>query len=317
MRTYMARLGSFQFGMDTAAFNELKRASAWRWEAKNRIGRAPAMQSTGRDADTITLSGVIFPHWRGGLGQMAALRAMAGTGDPQPLVYAFENSGQYCGRWCITAVEETRTVLFDNGQPRRIEFSLTLREYGEDSNAADLLGQAVASVVGASVGAPAAAAQASAMAATVQGVTTQAGALAALSAVSSTITSVTGAISGGISAVMNSDAVRLAKTTVSTVNDLKARARALETGANGLRAALGDVSRLPSALSSLGTAASAASDTMTKTSAGLALTADRFRGAAPGTLHAQQSNSAATVLTQLSGASASIQTTATHLRSLF
>jgi len=317
MRNYMARLGEFQFGIDTAAFTELKRSSAWRWEAKNRIGRAPAMQSTGRDADTITLSGVIYPHWRGGLGQMAALRALAGTGQPQPLVYAFENAGQYCGRWCVTSVEETRTVLFDNGQPRRIEFGLTLREYGDDGDTDGLLAPAAAALPAAAIDAPAVAAQATALADTAQTVTTQAGALDAMASVAATIGSVTSAISNGISAVMNSDAVRLAKTAVSTVNELQARARALENGARGLRAALGDVTKLPAALSNLGTAAGAASDTMSKASDGLTLAADRYRGAAPGTLHATQSKSAAGVLTQMADASASIQTTAAHLRILF
>lgn len=315
MRTYMARLGSFQFGMDTAAFNELKRASGYRWEAKNRIGRSPAMQNVGRDADTIALSGVIYPHWRGGLGQMAALRAMATTGEAQPLVYAFENSGQYCGRWCIVSIEETRTVLFDNGAPRKIEFGLTLREYGEDASAGVV--SQVVSAVGAAVNAPAAVAQASAMAAGVQSVATQPAALAAMSSVASTTTSVTSAISGGISAVMNSDAVKLAKTAVAAVNELKARARALENCATGLRAAGSDITKLAAALSSIGTAASSATDAMNRASAGLGLNAGQYRGTSPGTLHSAQATSAAAVLTQLASASAFIQSTASKLRSVF
>ena len=33
----------------------------------------------------------------------------------------------------MTAIEETRTVFFDDGTPRRIEFRLSLVEYGEDA----------------------------------------------------------------------------------------------------------------------------------------------------------------------------------------
>ena len=325
MRTYMARLGNFQFGMDTAAFNELKRASSFRWESKNRIGRRPAMQNTGRDADTISLSGTIYPHWRGGLGQMAALRAMAASGKAQPLVYAFENAGQYCGLWCITSIDETRTVLFDNGGPRKIEFSLTLREYGEDGDAAQLVPAFAADVtnvlsqsnLGTAVDTAGAVTQASTMAAGVQGITTQAGAVSAMSSVASTITSVTRTISGGISAVMNSDAVKVAKTTVASVNELRARAKALENGANGLRAALKDPSRLPAALSSMGTAASAATDAMTKASAGLVLTGGKYRGTSPDTLYSKQVNSSSGVLTQLASASTSIKSTVNKLGSLF
>jgi len=319
MRTYMARLGSFQFGMDTAAFNELKRASNYRWESKNRIGRSPAMQNTGRDADTISLSGTIYPHWRGGLGQMATLRAMAATGEAQPLVYAFESSGQYCGLWCITNIDETRTVLFDNGGPRKIEFNMTLREYGEDGDAAQLVSTFSADLtnVATVVDAGAAVTQAATMAAGVQGITTQAGALSAISSVASTITSVTSTISGGISAVMNSDAVKVAKASVASVNELKARAKALENGANGLRAALKDPSRLPAALSSMGTAASAATDAMNKASSGLVLTNGKYRGTSPGTLYSSQVNASSGVLTQLANASTSIKSTVNKLGSLF
>jgi phage protein U len=133
MRTYMARLGSFTFGIDTAAFQELQRTSTYKWQAKDRIGRQPAQQNTGRGADTITLNGVIYPHYRGGIGQVAALRAQAVSGLPLPLIYAFESVGQYCGLWCVTGIEETRTVFFDNGTPRKIEFRLSLVEYGEDA----------------------------------------------------------------------------------------------------------------------------------------------------------------------------------------
>lgn len=132
MRTYMAMLGDFAFGIETAAFQELQRSSKWRWQGQNRIGREPAQQLTGRDADTITLTGVIFPHYRGGLGQIGRLRTLADTGEPQPLVYAFDNVGQYCGRWCVTEISESRTVFFDNGAPKKIEFTVQLTEYGED-----------------------------------------------------------------------------------------------------------------------------------------------------------------------------------------
>lgn len=132
MRTYMAMLGGFRFGIETAAFQKLQRSSAARWQALNRIGRRPAMQNTGRDADKISLSGVIYPHYKGGLGQMSALRAMLNAGTPVPLVYAFDRVGQYCGLWCVTSISEDRTVFFDNGTPRKIEFSIDLQEYGED-----------------------------------------------------------------------------------------------------------------------------------------------------------------------------------------
>ena len=128
----MARLGDFTFNINTAAFQSLERASSWRWQGIDRIGRKPAQQFTGPEADSITLSGTIYPHYRGGLGQIGRMRRMADKGEPLPLIYAFEAVGQYCGLWCIKGITEGRTVFFSNGAPRKIEFSLTLVEYGRD-----------------------------------------------------------------------------------------------------------------------------------------------------------------------------------------
>lgn len=129
----MAKLGSFSFGIDTAAFQQLQRQSTYKWQGQDRIGRKPAQQNTGQGADTISLEGVIYPHYRGGIGQIEALRQQAGRGLPLPFIYASESVGQYCGLWCVTNIEEVRTVFFDNGTPRKIEFRLSMVEYGEDA----------------------------------------------------------------------------------------------------------------------------------------------------------------------------------------
>lgn len=131
---YMAKLGEFMFSLDTAAFQELQRTTEYRWASLNRIGREPAAQFLGRGDDTIELSGAIYPHFRGGLGQIGLLRQMAETGEPQDLVYAFESVGQYVGRWSIKSIKEGRTVFFDDGTPRKIDFSISIVAYGEDSD---------------------------------------------------------------------------------------------------------------------------------------------------------------------------------------
>ena len=62
------------------------------------------------------------------------MRDAAARGEPLALVYGFERAGQYCGRWVITKVHEGRTDFFQNGAPRKIEFSLQLEAYGDDSD---------------------------------------------------------------------------------------------------------------------------------------------------------------------------------------
>lgn len=310
MRTYMARLGSFEFGIDTAAFKELQRNSAYRWQAKNRIGRRPAMQNTGREADSISLSGVIYPHWRGGLGQMSTLRAMADTGMPVPLVYAFDTTGQYCGLWCIAAIDETRTVFFEGGGPRRIEFRVSLKEYGED---ADALAVAIdVANVASKVDADGAVSEAAALEGEVGALSTAEQASGILSKVVSTATSVTSTISGGIDTVLNSDAMRLAKNSVTSVAQLKSTAANLQNSVKGLKNA-NSPSAVLSALGSMTNAASSATDVMTSTTARLTGQQDLYSGKSKDSLYTKQTKSAVSTINKFAQASLSLKNIGTKL----
>ena len=128
MQNVMMRLGSFVFTLDGAAYARLERATAFRWAAQERHGREAALQFLGPGEDTLTLPGTILPHFRGGVGQVEALRALAAGGEPLLLV---DGLGRIHGLWAVTSVGETREVLFADGTPRRIEFTLGLRYFGE------------------------------------------------------------------------------------------------------------------------------------------------------------------------------------------
>lgn len=314
MRTYMARLGAFSFGIDTAAFQELQRASTYRWEQKNRIGRKPAQQNVGQGADTITLQGVIYPHYRGGLGQIEAMRRQAASGEPLPLIYAFETVGQFCGQWCITSIEETRTVFFDNGTPRKIEFSLSLVEYGEDSGAASVAAVvgSVASAVNTAGAAQAAASAQSAAAAA----TTQAQALTTMQRVATAATTVANTVTGAVNAVVNNPAVRLAQTAVREVANAGRTVNAVINAAEQVKNASNPVAAL-SALSSLSSSAGAMSDAVGAATQRLGAAAGNFGGSSANTLYRQEIGSATTALGQLSGAAASVKVAANTLKGFF
>ena len=125
----MMQLGAFQFGIATAAYQELRRTAAWRWPTQERFGKAATMQFTGPETETMDLPGVIYPEWRGGFGQLDTMRSIAGEGKPLALV---AGDGASMGKWVILRVEETQTVFGDAGAPRRVEFSLALQRYPED-----------------------------------------------------------------------------------------------------------------------------------------------------------------------------------------
>lgn len=122
-------LGGFQFEINTAAHEQMQRQNAYRWEKQDRLGREPAMQFIGKGEEKISLNGTIYPHFRGGLGQINSMRRMAEDGEPLQLI---DGLGNVFGRYCILQVQETQTTFLGPGIPRRMDFSLELSRYGED-----------------------------------------------------------------------------------------------------------------------------------------------------------------------------------------
>lgn len=124
----MLQLGSFQFGINTAAFQTLSRSNEWRWPSQDRFGKPPVLQHVGQGSETITLPGVIYPEWRGGLGQLDAMRELAGKGDPLTMV---DGRGNTMGLWAIERIEEKQSVFADAGVARKVEFTIALRRFFE------------------------------------------------------------------------------------------------------------------------------------------------------------------------------------------
>lgn len=123
----MMALGAFRFGMRQEAYQEFERQTGYRWEKLNPVGAAPALQYLGPGDDAITLSGVIYPHFRGGLRQVDGMRAQAGLGIPMMLT---SGGGAVFKRWAIVEVGETRRYFLPDGAPREIEFSMGLEARG-------------------------------------------------------------------------------------------------------------------------------------------------------------------------------------------
>ena len=126
---HMLTLGQYRFSVNTAAYQELVRTSQYRWQSQERIGQRPAQQYLGPGEESIALTGVLYPAYKGGLGQLDAMRAEAVKG--QPLMLS-SGSGDVFGKWCLTRVEETRSVFYADGSPRKKEFRLRIVHYGED-----------------------------------------------------------------------------------------------------------------------------------------------------------------------------------------
>ena len=128
--SYLMKLGEYTFSIDSAAYQSLSRTTAYRWRSQPRVGRLPAQQFMGPGSETLSLDGVIYPHFKGGLNQVNAMRDEAGKGKPLMLV---AGTGRIWQQWVINQIEETHKILLDDGTPRRVEFRLQLSRYGEET----------------------------------------------------------------------------------------------------------------------------------------------------------------------------------------
>lgn len=119
----------FYFNLDTAAFDELRRQTEYRWASQERLTRRPAQQAIGTGEEKLTLKGVIYPSFKGGLQQLDTLRSIGAQLLPLNLTTGY---GIVLGTWCLRRVEEEQGALLAGGIPRKQSFTLEFTRYGDD-----------------------------------------------------------------------------------------------------------------------------------------------------------------------------------------
>ncbi|PPT94917.1 oxidoreductase [Xanthomonas arboricola pv. arracaciae] len=120
----MMSYGTFVFALASAAYLQLQRQMSWRHSTSERVGARAASQFLGPGDETIELSGLIAPDLTGTRGSLTTLRRLAADGEPLPLV---DGTGWVYGPYVLLAVNETASLFFPDGTPRRVEFQLSLR----------------------------------------------------------------------------------------------------------------------------------------------------------------------------------------------
>ena len=123
------KLKPYYFNLDTAAFDELTRKTAFRWAGQERLTREIAQQAVGQGEDKLTIKGAIFPLFRGGIGQLNELRAIGRRLQALTLTTGY---GEVLGTWCLLNVDEEQGALLAGGIPRKQSFSLEFVAYGND-----------------------------------------------------------------------------------------------------------------------------------------------------------------------------------------
>ncbi|MCE0459947.1 phage tail protein [Pseudomonas uvaldensis] len=129
MQPLEANAQPYYFNLDTAAFEELRRQTSFRWAGQERLTRSIAQQAVGQGEDKITLKGAIFPGFKGGLKQLDTLRTIGGRLQPVNLTTGY---GDVLGTWCLLNIEEEQSHLLAGGIPRKQSFSLEFVSYGDD-----------------------------------------------------------------------------------------------------------------------------------------------------------------------------------------
>lgn len=119
----------YYFNLDTAAFDELRRSTEYRWASQERLTRRPAQQAVGIGEDKITLKGAIFPGFKGGIKQLDTLRSLGAQQLPLTLTTGY---GDVLGTWCLKNVDEEQSALLQGGIPRKQAFTLEFVRYGDD-----------------------------------------------------------------------------------------------------------------------------------------------------------------------------------------
>lgn len=122
----MMQLGSFQFSIMTAVYQELIRKNEYKWPSQHRFGQRPSRQFVGVGDETMQLPGVIYPEYRGGFQQIEAMRNIAARGQPLLLV---DGLGKLWGRWVIESIDEKQSLFAAFGAPRKQEFTLSLARF--------------------------------------------------------------------------------------------------------------------------------------------------------------------------------------------
>lgn len=121
-------LGEFVFEMNTAPFETFKRQNAWRWPSNSRTTSTNAHQYTGKDEESVELSGVLMPEVSGGASNLRDLRTMADKGEPYLMA---AGNGEIFGYYIITNISEDRSYFLADGTAQKIEFSLQLKKYDD------------------------------------------------------------------------------------------------------------------------------------------------------------------------------------------
>lgn len=98
--------------------------------AKPVLAAEPPLEYVGEGANTMRLTGTLWPERIGGMGRLRRLHAMRESGSPQ---FVMRGDGTPLGWWAILDVKEDHRHLGPNGVGNRVDVSINMRRAGRPS----------------------------------------------------------------------------------------------------------------------------------------------------------------------------------------
>jgi phage protein U len=126
MAIVLMQLGGFRFSVPGLSYDRLHRRWEYRWEPMMRVGRRPSEQFMGPGEEMLDIRGIIYPHYAGGYNQLNVMRNYAQIGTPLGLAGVSGGIGIYYGPWCIRMIRDEQEYFHPNGDPRKVEFSISM-----------------------------------------------------------------------------------------------------------------------------------------------------------------------------------------------
>lgn len=125
----MMVFGMFVFMLRTTPYQQLRHSQEWRHVKNERVNQSASWQYIGAGDDTMTLEGVLYPEITGGNLSLSALETIGFAGRPWPLI---EGEGRIYGMYVLTRLERGKSEFDQYGNPRKIEFTLSLSRVDTD-----------------------------------------------------------------------------------------------------------------------------------------------------------------------------------------
>lgn len=117
-------LDLFVFEIGSLPYQQLAQAWEWRFAQSERFGARPASQYLGQGAETISLTGALYPGEHiGSWSALQTIRDMADRGNAYTLT---SGGGAVLGDFFIRKLDLNQELFFVDGVARKGDFSLQL-----------------------------------------------------------------------------------------------------------------------------------------------------------------------------------------------